>query len=62
MKPLAYVRMVLWSFFGIRRSAAAGQELPSAKPAVVVATAVALAAVFGLGLAGLAQLAAASLG
>lgn len=40
MDTLSYARMVLWSFFGVRRRAAAGDELARAKPIalVVVAT------------------------
>ena len=62
MGTLGYVRAVLWSFFGIRRRAAAGDELTKAKPLVLVAVAIALAAVFGLTLYGLANLAVHSLG
>jgi hypothetical protein len=40
--------MVLWSFLGIRRSAAAGEELASMNPLVLLATALCLAAGFGL--------------
>lgn len=57
MGALVYVRMVLWSFFGIRRSAAAGEELTKVKPLVVLATAVVLAALFGMILWGVANLA-----
>lgn len=39
-----YLRMVLWSFFGIRRRAEADRELPRAHPLVLLATAVGLAA------------------
>lgn len=56
MSVLAYVRMVLWSFFGIRRNAAAGEELAKARPLVLASIAVALAASFVLGLLGLATL------
>ena len=62
MGTLGYVRAVLWSFFGIRRRAAAGDELAKAKPLVLVAVTLALAAVFGLTLYGLANLAVHSLG
>jgi hypothetical protein len=61
MKPLGYVRMVLWSFFGIRRSGAAGEELASAKPVIIIVTALILAAVFGVSLWALASYAASSL-
>jgi hypothetical protein len=57
MGALVYVRMVLWSFFGIRRSAAAGDELAKVKPLAVLATAVVLASLFGLTLWGIANLA-----
>nr|WP_297353038.1 DUF2970 domain-containing protein [uncultured Caldimonas sp.] len=57
MKPLAYVRMVLWSFFGVRQRAGAGEELAQAKPGVLLATAVAAAAAFGFCLWGLVHLA-----
>jgi hypothetical protein len=50
MGALVYVRMVLWSFFGIRRGAAAGEELAKVKPLAVLATAIALAALFGFSL------------
>lgn len=62
MGILGYVRAVLWSFFGIRRRATAGDELAKAKPLALVAVALALAAVFGLTLYGLANLAVRSLG
>jgi hypothetical protein len=61
MKLLAYVRMVLWSFFGIRRRDAAGDEFATAKPLVLLATALCLAALFGLSLWGLVHVAIASL-
>ena len=62
MGTLGHVRAVLWSFFGIRRRAAADDELAKAKPLVLLAVAIALAAVFGLTLYGLANLAVRSLG
>jgi hypothetical protein len=62
MGTWGYVRAVLWSFFGVRRSAAAGDELARARPLVLVAVALASAGVFGLMLYGLAQLAVHSLG
>ena len=58
---LRYVQIVLWSFFGIRRRAAAGEELAKVKPLVLVAVALVLAAVFGLTLWTLANLAVHSL-
>ncbi len=48
MGTLSYIRMVLWSFFGIRRRAAAGEELAKVKPLALAAVALVLAAVFGL--------------
>ncbi len=62
MGTLGYVRTVLWSFFGIRRRAAAADELDKAEPLMLVAVAIALAAVFGLTLYGLAHLAVRTLG
>jgi Protein of unknown function (DUF2970) len=62
MGTLDYVRAVLWSFFGIRRNAAASDELTRAQPLVLIAVAIVLAAVFGLTLYGLAHLAARFLG
>ena len=62
MGALSYVRMVLWSFFGIRRRAAAGDELAQAKPVVLAVVAVCLTALFGLTLWGLAHLAVGVLG
>ena len=61
MGAWGYVRAVLWSFFGVRRRAAAGDELTKAKPLVLVAVAIALAALFGLMLYALANLAVHSL-
>jgi hypothetical protein len=49
--------MVLWSFFGVRRRAAAGEELSQARPLVLVGVAVCLAALFGLTLWGFATVA-----
>ncbi len=57
MGTLSYIQMVLWSFFGIRRRAAAGEELAKVKPLVLVAVALVLAAVFGLTLWTLANVA-----
>jgi len=62
MGSLGYVRAVLWSFFGVRRRAAAEDELAKVRPLVLVAVAMVLAAVFGLTLYGLAHLAVHSLG
>ena len=62
MGTLGYVRMVLWSFFGIRRRAAAGDELAKVKPLVLIAVALVLAASFGLTLFALANVAVHSLG
>lgn len=57
MKTLVYVRMVLWGFFGVRRRMAADEELASVRPLTLVATAIALATVFGVTLFSLARLA-----
>ena len=57
MKTWGYVRAVLWSFFGIRRNAAANDELSHAQPLVLVLIALALAVAFGVSLYGLAQVA-----
>jgi hypothetical protein len=46
MSVLSYVRMVLWSFFGIRRSTGAAEELTEARLLPLVLTAVAAAALF----------------
>jgi hypothetical protein len=61
MGALSYARMVLWSFFGIRRGAAAGEELARARPIALAAAAIALVALFGLTRRGLAELAVRSL-
>lgn len=45
---LAYPRAVLWSFFGIRRGAAAAEEFTTLRPLGLIATAVALAVGFVL--------------
>jgi amino acid transporter len=57
MNPLRYIRMVLWSFFGIRRGAGAAEELAQARPVPLVLTAVALAALIVGTLASLAWIA-----
>ena len=44
MSPLRYIRMVLWSFFGIRRSAGAGEELADVRLVPLGLTAIAVAA------------------
>jgi hypothetical protein len=61
MKLPAYVRMVLWSLFGIRRRAAAGEELASVKPSMLLATALCLLAILGVVLWSLVQVAVATL-
>ena len=61
MGTLSYIRMVLWSFFGIRRRAAAGEELAKVKPLALAAVALVLSALFGLTLWTLANLAVHSL-
>jgi hypothetical protein len=62
MDTLSYARMVLWSFFGIRRRAAAGEEFARVKPFALAVVAIVLVALFGLTLRGLAELAVQSLG
>ena len=57
MNALSYVRMVLWSFFGIRKGASAGRELTQARPVLLAFTAVGLAAAFVAGLLAVANLA-----
>lgn len=47
-RVLAYPRAVLWGFVGIRRGAAAREELSTLHPLGLVATGVALAAGFVL--------------
>jgi hypothetical protein len=44
MSPLRYVKMVAWSFFGIRRKADYASDVASTKPMIVVAVAVAMTA------------------
>jgi hypothetical protein len=46
MNPFSYIRMVLWSFFGIRRSADAADELARVRWLPLLLTAVATAALF----------------
>ncbi|HSV71869.1 MAG TPA: DUF2970 domain-containing protein [Methylibium sp.] len=53
----SYVRMVLWSFFGVRRRAAADRELPAVRPVVLALTAVGLAALLVLTLLGVVHVA-----
>jgi hypothetical protein len=48
MSMLSYVRMILWSFFGIRRRAGADDELAKVKPGVLIATGLSIAALFCL--------------
>jgi hypothetical protein len=48
MSVSSYVRMILWSFFGIRRRGGADEELARAKPGVLVAVALSMAGLFGL--------------
>jgi len=47
LNSLRYVRMVLWSFIGIRRRAGADEELARLRPVPLLVTAVVLAAAFG---------------
>ena len=60
MGSLQYVRMVLWSFFGIRRRARADAELGRVKPLPLLLTAIVLAGVFVTLLLGAAHWAAAA--
>ena len=62
MGTLRYVQMVLWSFFGIRRRAAATGELEKVHLPTLVVAAVALAALFGATLWGVAAFAVRTLG
>ena len=61
MKLLAYIRMVLWSFMGIRRNASAGDDFATVKPLALLGTAAALVALLGLALFALARLAVSTL-
>jgi len=62
MSALRYVRMVLWSFFGIRRRAAATGELEKVHPPTRVVAALALASLLGFTLWGVAVFAVRTLG
>jgi heme/copper-type cytochrome/quinol oxidase subunit 2 len=44
MNLLRHIRMVLWSFFGIRRSARAAEDFAEIRPVTLVLTAVVVAA------------------
>lgn len=57
MGVVSYVQMVLWSFFGVRRRAAADRELPAVRPVVLALTAIGLAALFVCTLLGVAHVA-----
>ena len=57
MNLIAYLRMVLWSFLGIRRNSSAAEDMSKVNPLALLGTAAALLAVFGLILFGLAHLA-----
>ena len=59
METLSYVRTVLWAFFGVGRRRAAREQLAKGKPLLLITVALALAALFGLTLWGLANIAAA---
>lgn len=43
MNAARYVRLVVWSFFGIRRSEAASEELEGVRPIPLILTAITLA-------------------
>jgi hypothetical protein len=62
MNIFRYIRMVLWSFLGIRRRAGADEELSTARPVPLVLIAIALAGGFGALLLWVANYAAGSLG
>jgi hypothetical protein len=62
MNAIDYIRMVLWSFLGIRKGAAAGREAVSVRPLVLLVTAVGLAGAFVVVLVLVATLAAHGLG
>lgn len=57
MNPLTYIRTVLWSFFGIRRGAAAREDITQLRPLPLVLTGLLLAGLFVALLATLARLA-----
>lgn len=59
---LRYIRLVLWSFFGIRRRADATEEIDKARPLPLALTAVGLALAFVALLVGLASMAAGAFG
>ncbi|WP_293502042.1 DUF2970 domain-containing protein [Roseateles sp.] len=42
------MRMILWSFFGIRKRAGADDELARVKPGVLIVAALSIAGLFGL--------------
>jgi hypothetical protein len=44
MNPLRYVKMVAWSFFGIRRKADYANDVATTRPLVVITVAVVMAA------------------
>ena len=62
MSFLSYARMVLWSFFGIRRSAGAAEETGKARLLPLVITAVVAAALFAGTLIAVAHFAAGRVG
>ncbi|MFT7772964.1 MAG: DUF2970 domain-containing protein [Roseateles sp.] len=48
MPVLSYVRMILWSFFGIRRRAGADEEQARVNPGALIAAGLLIAALFGV--------------
>ena len=62
LNALRYIRMVLWSFFGVRRGTTGVDDLQAARPLPLLGVALALAALLVLGLASLARLAVGHLG
>ncbi len=60
MSPIRYVRVVLWSFIGIG-GGAPRRDLSEVKPLALIGVAMLLAALFGLAIWGLANLAVSTL-
>lgn len=61
MNPLRYVKMVAWSFFGIRRRTDYANDVATAKPLVVIAVAVVMTALLVGALSMIARLAASTI-
>jgi hypothetical protein len=58
LNALRYVRMVLWSFLGIRRRAGADEEIASVSPLILIVVAIGIAGCLGALLVALAGFAA----